>query len=434
MARILVATHSASGHVRPFGPVVSALTARGHEVAWYTGSAYRAVVESAGAAFAEPREGELLDMDRLEDQFPEIAGLNDAARAAWFVENVFVAPADGHYRDLSAAFSDFKADVMLADSTLAAAGLLHEKEGRLWATLSIAPLAIPDPDVPPYGMGWVPRRTPLHRLRNLVVERIGQRMMFRKPLARMNRIRAGLDLPPVRSTFEANATPYLYMQATAAEFEYPRSSLRGLPVHFVGPLLPGSPRRFEPPPWWGELDGPAPVILVTQGTTARAPDQLIKPAIEALADSGLLVVVTTAAGLGDLPSNVRSAPFVPYRELMPKLAAVVTNGGYGTVQFALGHGLPVVAAGRSEDKPEVCARVAWSGAGVYLRSRVPAPRRLRGAVETVLRDPRYRENAGRIRRAFEAHDAPTEICALVERLVATGRPVMPADRIREAGP
>lgn len=432
MARILVATHSASGHVHPFAAVVRALTARGHAVAWYTGSRYRTIVEASGASFAESREGELLDMDRLEDRFPELATMNDGARAIWFVENVFAAPAAGHYRDLSAICADFRADVVLADSTFAGAGLLHEKDGKLWATLSIAPLAIPDPDLPPYGMGWVPRHTPLHRLRNVALDRIGQRVMFRRPLARMNQVRAELGLPPVRSTFEANATPYLYMQATAAEFEYPRPRLRDVPFHFVGPLFPGPPERFDPPPWWHELDGPQPVVLVTQGTSARAPEQLIKPAIEALAGSDVLVVATTAADLGDLPGNVRVAPFVPYGELMPKVAMVVTNGGYGTVQSALAHGLPVVAAGRTEDKPEVCARVAWSGAGVYLRARRPAPARLRRAVDTVLRDPAYRKAAERIGRAFDAHDAPSEVAALIERLVATGEPVMAAARAREA--
>jgi UDP:flavonoid glycosyltransferase YjiC (YdhE family) len=239
----------------------------------------------------------------------------------------------------------------------------------------------------------------------------------------MNEVRAELGLKAVATTFEGNATPYLYLQATAAEFEYPRSRLEGRPFHFVGPLLPGPSPRFDPPPWWPELDEGRPVILVTQGTSARAPDQLITPSIEALAGSGMLVVITGQSGLGPLPGNVRAAPFLPYDVLLPKLSVVVTNGGYGTVQQALAHGVPIVAAGMTEDKPEVCARVQWSGAGVYLRTRKPTPAKLRSAVRRVLATPRYAAGARRMAAAFAAHDAPQEIAGLVEELVSTRAPV-----------
>ena len=47
----------------------------------------------------------------------------------------------------------------------------------------------------------------------------------------------------------------------------------------------------------------------------------------------------------------------------------MTNGGYGGVQYALRYGVPIVATGGKEDKPEVGARVAWSGVGRRIRSR-----------------------------------------------------------------
>ena len=50
---------------------------------------------------------------------------------------------------------------------------------------------------------------------------------------------------------------------------------------------------------------------------------------------------------------------------------MVTNGGYGAVQRAVSTGVPLVVAGNTEDKPEVAARVAWSGAGINLRTGTP---------------------------------------------------------------
>ncbi len=73
-----------------------------------------------------------------------------------------------------------------------------------------------------------------------------------------------------------------------------------------------------------------------------------------------------------LAPNVRLARFVPHDRLLSHTDAMVTNGGYGGVQQALAHGVPLVVAGDSEDKPEVAARVAWSGAGIDLRTGRPS--------------------------------------------------------------
>jgi MGT family glycosyltransferase len=424
MSRILVVTPSATAHVSPFAAAVQALADRGHEVFWYTGTAHAARVEAAGATLLTPASGILPDFENLERDYPQMITMSDTARAAWFVEEILVAPSGGQYRDLAAHAAKLSPDVVIADSTMLAAGLLHEVHRIPWATLSVAPAAIPDPDVPPFGMGWQPGHTPLHRLRNVVFEQLGQRVVFRKPTKRMNAVRAELGLPPIATTFAANATPYLYMQATAAEFEYPRPRLAGQPFHFVGPLFPPPPQRFDPPPWWPELNEDRPLIVVTQGTSATHPDQLVIPAITALADADALVVVTGQSGLGPLPGNVRVASFLPYQELLPRASVLVTNGGYGTVQLALAHGVPIVAAGMTEDKPEVCARVQWSGAGIYLRTTTPKPDRLRAAVNEVLSAPRYREAARRLSVAFARHDAPAEIAGLVEDLMATRAPVL----------
>ena len=94
--------------------------------------------------------------------------------------------------------------------------------------------------------------------------------------------------------------------------------------------------------------------------------------------------------LPPLPANARAAEFLPYDELLPKTDVYVTNAGYGGVQYALRYGVPIVASGGQEDKPEVGARIAWSGVGRRLKAVSPKPSALRAAVRAVLRDERYR--------------------------------------------
>ena len=96
----------------------------------------------------------------------------------------------------------------------------------------------------------------------------------------------------------------------------------------------------------------------------------------------------------------------------------MTNGGYGAVQRALAAGVPLVVAGDTEDKPEVAARVAWSGAGINLRTGTPTPRALRRAVRDVLTRPRYTDGARRLQAAFAQRDGVSEIAALVDEVIA----------------
>jgi UDP:flavonoid glycosyltransferase YjiC (YdhE family) len=86
-------------------------------------------------------------------------------------------------------------------------------------------------------------------------------------------------------------------------------------------------------------------------------------------------------------------PFLPYAGLLPYLQVVATNGGYGGVQSAPAHGVPLVVAGTGQDKAEIAARVAWAGVGINLKTNTPAPEHSRAAIRRVLSEPGYRSRA-----------------------------------------
>jgi UDP:flavonoid glycosyltransferase YjiC (YdhE family) len=240
-------------------------------------------------------------------------------------------------------------------------------------------------------------------------------------------------------------------QLATPGIEYPR---RAMPptLRFVGPLqLPvtsGLPAQQPAgsrggtaddglPAWWGDLDGRRAVVHVTQGTMANGDlRRLMVPTIRGLARDDVLVVASTggrpleqlaAQYGGPLPANVRVASFLPYDQLLPRTDVMVTNGGFGGVQQALAYGVPLVVAGSTEDKPEVAARVAWSGAGTNLRTGNPGPGRVRRAVRRVLTRPGYRREAARLQQEIAALGDPVAtladaLAALAdERAVGRGR-------------
>lgn len=422
MAQFLISTMDAVGHVTPMLPVAIKLVERGHQVWWHTTPDFAAKVTATGAHFVPMQHTptfEALPVDQPEER--GLAAANGALRRL-FVDRML-----GQLADYQAILREFPADVVLADMCSLGAVLLNEQGGPPFATLGINPLTLASPDTPPFNSGLSPATTPLGRLQNQFMHWLINRVLMRGVSVAFNAQRAQVGLPPLprkKTIFDVLISPFLHLQPATAAFEYPRRSMPAQ-IHFVGPLLPTSPPDFRPPTWWDELTGERPVVHVTQGTVATEAHALVLPALQALANDGILVVATTPdpAALGTLPANARVERFIPHAELLPHVDVMVTNAGYNGVLTALAHGVPLVAAGRSEDKQEVSARIAWAGAGIDLKTDTPSAEQLALAVRQVLDDPSFRRNAKRVQADFAQHDGPTEAALLLEQLAQTKRPV-----------
>ena len=429
----------ATGHVMPKLPIARELVARGHEVRWYTGAHYREQVQAAGAIHHPIESAEDFGGQTIGQAFPELVGLTGIAMVRQAFQRVFIDNAEGMLRDCQAILSEHPTDAILSEPLFVASRWVHELGGPPWATLGESMLGTYSRDTAPFGPGLFPMRGPLGQLRNRAMNAVHRRVLFAPVTEHYERARERVGLPRLGMSFIDTFTgPYLYLQSTVPGFEYPRRDLPAQ-VHFIGPLLPAATNGFKRPGWWAELDGERPVVLVTQGTVATDPRHLLVPTITALADRPAFVIATTGGSPADaqdalggaVPANVRLEQFVPYAELMPHVDAIVTNGGYGTVQHALSEGVPTVVAGATEDKPEVAARIAWSGVGIRIRTQSPSPERLREAVRDVLDQPRYRERARAIADEMREYDAPATAASLLEEL-AQSRPRPVAGSARDA--
>jgi UDP:flavonoid glycosyltransferase YjiC (YdhE family) len=228
--------------------------------------------------------------------------------------------------------------------------------------------------------------------------------------------------PPLTAPFTdvMVTAPDAFLQLSCAGFEYERPELEGV-IRYVGPLLP--PRiELTPPPWWARLDE-RPLVIVSQGTLANVDlGQLLLPAMQGLAGDELQLLLTTGgrdpARLGAaIPANAIVTEHVPFELALPRAAVLVTNGGYGSVQAALAHGVPLVVAGTGEDKAEVATRVAWSGAGINLHCNEPTADAVAAAVRKLVHEPRYRARARLLADEMATLDARTAIAGTVAALL-----------------
>ena len=424
MSTYLITCTPAHGHVLPLLQIARHLIERGDEVRFLTSSRYAERVTATGAQFvALPADADV-NLDDADAAFPERTGLTGPSALRFDMSNLFIRPGEAQLAAVRAELARGQIDAILSEPLFVGCALLQllpKTRRPPVVVLGIFPLGARSRDTAPFGLGVTPMPGPIGRLRNAALRTMAERVIF-------GGVQKEADAMAVRETGQLLGGFVLdwpgradaYVQFTVPEFEYPRPDLPGT-VQFAGPLTPRPANTGDLPDWWGDLDGSHPVVHVTQGTIANSDfTQLVIPTITALAASDALVVVSTGGRPidtlpSDLPVNVRVAEYLPYDRLLPLVDVVVTNGGYGGVQQALSHGVPIVVAGQTEDKVEVSARVGWSGAGVNLRATMVRHERVRAAVEKVLHDASYRANAERIGAAMRASDAEA---ALVEALDA----------------
>jgi MGT family glycosyltransferase len=424
MSRFLFATVPAVGHTAPALPIAKVLIDRGHSVRWYTGMAFRDQITSIGATYCS-MSGHDSSVVGRDGHFPERSELSGLRRLQHDLVHGFVRPAAAQVRDLRHLLAAEPADVIVGDTGFLGGPLVQELGGPPFAAYGITVAAFPSPDQAPFGLGLRPTNGPLGRLRNRALDRFVRATLFKPVIGALNEIRRELGLPESsKSLFEYPMRSAVYLQLSPESFEYPRSDLPDS-IRYVGPPRPLPDTGWQPPAWWSDLEGARRVVLVNQGTVATDSEQLLRPALTALADEDCLVVAVTGgpdpAVLGPLPGNARVERRIPFDQLMPHVDVFVTNGGYGGVQLALAHGVPMVAAGKTEDKSEVTTRIAFSGVGINLRTQTPTPDQVRTAVREVLADPSYAEAAGWMKLEIEVAGREEAAASLLEEVARTGR-------------
>jgi MGT family glycosyltransferase len=425
--KILVASTPATGHLNPLLAIGHILIAERHEVAFLSGSALRSRIEGIGAQFHAFPAGADLDLRDLLSVVPELKDIPPGPewmRVAF--ERVFADPVSAQHTGLQQVLRDFPADVIIADDTMLGVlpMLLGPRAKRPAIVLcGTSILHWRRADGAPHFVGLPPATTPAQLKEYAAIAQEHDRIIYEPMRRGLNRsfkdLGVGpLSTPPFDSGVElADA----YMQLTVPSFEFPRD----LPpsVHFVG-TPPMIPNQAPLPLWAHELDGSRKVVLVTQGTVANHNfGLLIGPTLAALANEPDLLVVATAGGRpidaipGPIPGNARLAQYLPFEWILPKVNVFVTNGGYGSVNQAMSFGIPLVTAGLTEDKADVNARVAWSGAGIDLATNEPTPQALREAVRTVLDKPNYRSRASLMADEFNGIDTRSEVLRIVSQVL-----------------
>lgn len=371
MARVLVYTSPARGHLFPIMPVMRELMARGHELSVRTIGSQVEMLRSTG-----------LDAEQIDPAIEAIELGDHRARSPLGAQKLamraFAARGAIETGDLRRAIEETRPDALLVDINCWGAAIEAQVWGGPWAAWCPYPLPLPSRDAPPFGPGLTPALGPAGRLRDRLLRPLVFGALVRILLPRVNELRASAGLPPYRAASDLFTAPERLIYMTAEPFEYPRSDWPEN-VRLVGPCDWDPPA--ERPAWLDDITDP--IVLVTTSSEYQADERLVGTALAALADRQMHVVATVPSGDRsrlDVPRNATVETFIPHGLVLKRAVCAVTHGGMGATQKALAHGVPVCAVPFGRDQLEVARRVEVAGAGVRLSARRLDAERLRGAV------------------------------------------------------
>jgi MGT family glycosyltransferase len=237
-------------------------------------------------------------------------------------------------------------------------------------------------------------RTPLSRLPQRVQSwamNTCQSLLFLFCLRFVNNLRASYGLQPF-----TNLSALFYPGLRTVIVPEPRifSPVNTPPPNFqyVGPVV-WEPRMEIPGPIQDLKD----IIYITMGTTGHP--MTFRPLLDALASMPQFPVVVTVADLAEvealkpLSDHVHVYPFLPGNALAQRSRLVICHGALATMTQALSRGVPVLAI------PLIVPHEIWStmverlGAGLKLYNYELTPQKVRGAVEQLLTEEKYRRVA-----------------------------------------
>ena len=404
MARYLVYTSPARGHLYPVVPTLEELRRRGHEVV------VRTLASEVGLLRELGFEVEAIDpaIERKEHTDwrarTPIGALRDNL-------HVFFERARYEGPELRRAIEEKRPDALLVDVNAWGAMAAAENAGLPWATWCPYFLPIPSRDAPPFGLGLPPARGALGRLRDRLLSSV-LLWIYNRQAPELDAVRAELGAPPVRRIERAMVRAPLMLHMTAEPFEYPRSDWPPS-VRMVGPGIWDPPA--ESPAWLEEIKRP--LVLVTCSTEFQNDGKLAQAALEALAGEDVSVVVTTA-GVDPSsfapPPNARVERFVPHSPVLERASCVVCHGGMGITQKALAAGVPVCVVPFGRDQFDVARHVEVADAGTRLPASRLRPDRLRAAVQEAISK---KAGAERIAAAFAAAGGPKAAADALEELL-----------------
>lgn len=416
MARILITTFGSYGDVNPYVGLGIELRRRGHEPILAMPGVYREAVEREGLDFRAIRP----DVNTADHAL--IRRLMDPARGTEAIFGEWLLPSlRATWEDLLAASDGV--DLVVTHPASLLGPVVAEVRRRPWVSTVLAPMSffsVTDPVVPPpapWVHAWLQRSPALSRLFVRLADRMTRR--WARPV---QELRASLGLARGANPILAGQhSPHLVLALFSSVLAQPqpdwppRTVVTG-PILYNGAAEPSISRELER----FLASGPAPVVF-TLGTSAVEAAgsfyEVSAKAIRALDRRAVLLVGRHARNRPAPDERVLAVDYAPHDAVFPRAAAIVHQGGAGTLHQALAAGRPMLVVPHAHDQPDNAYRATRLGVARTLYPRRYTTTEVARGLRALLEQPAYVERARAVGEHVRSEAGAVRAADALERVL-----------------
>ncbi|WNZ27763.1 glycosyl transferase family 1 [Leptolyngbya sp. NK1-12] len=409
------------GHLNPLSALGRELQGRGHRVTILHISDLEAKIRSEGLEYypigqTSYQPGSLAASFKQLTQFSEIEALRYSVDFCRHMTEIIC-------QDAPAAIRSIGIEALLVDQLEPEGQSVAQYLDLPFICISSGQTIHRRSDVPPFFTPWTYSKASWTRLRNAVAYQILD-WSCQPILGVINHYGQRWKLPPYRKIYESIAKTHISQQLAA--FEFPIPDIPGR-FHYTGPFRNPSPRLSTFP--FTQLTG-QPLIYASLGSVQNTKQEIFHCIAAACQGLDLQLVIAHGGGLSPeaiqaLPGSPLVVEYAPQLDVLAKASLTITHGGMNTVLDSLSCGVPLVAIPITFEQPGTGARIRWTKTGEVLAlSRLQVPT-LQTAIQRVLADSSYSQNALKFQTAIQQARGVKRAADIVEQAVG-------ADRIAQA--
>lgn len=417
---------SAIGHLNPMCVLGQELQRRGHRITLFGIPDIQPKVMRSGLNLwilgeADFPVGILDEKYKTLGKMSGLAGLNFTV--SWIQQET-----DMLFNEAPEALKSAGVEALLIDQVTLAGGTIADFLNIPFITVCNALLINREAGVPPYFTSWGYSKSWWTLLRNQLGNFIINRI--REPIwSTVQKQRYQWNLPPLSKPEELYSRLAQICQLPA-EYDFPRNNLSPC-FHYTGPLQ--DPSGVEPVSFssiafpFEKLSG-QPLIYASLGTLQNRRPEIFHSIAEACVGLDAQLVISLGnpnqeSGMS-LPGSPLVVSYAPHQQLIAQASLIVTHAGMNTVLGALSSGVPIVAIPITNEQPGIAARLLRTGAGEVIPLTQLSVSNLRAAIERVLTEDTYRQNASRLKAAISQAGGVGRAADIVEQAVSTRKPVL----------
>jgi rhamnosyltransferase subunit B len=247
------------------------------------------------------------------------------------------------------------------------------------------------------------------------------KFLFDRSLAkRINSFRARQGLPPVRRIMN--------------HYVHSPEVVIGLFPEWFAPSQPDWPSNTHLPGFLLYDDGDSqpltddvneflasgrPPVVFTPGSSAATLNDFFRESVAACRIGGFRAMLVTKFPEqlpGNLPAGVRSFPYLPFGQILPRCAALVYPGGIATLAQAVKVGIPQLVVPHVNDQPDNALRIERLGVGSRMEPKSYKASRVANELTRLLSSEQIRTRCRTYAQRMDATAALSHTCDLIVSL------------------